>query len=227
MSREFSTKPWHKKWWRVIGIIFSVLILSFLAASAFYFIGEIKNARSKIRQQGQKLSGQRYSAASAQSYWLGSANANITIVEFGDFGCEYTKKAFPTIREISLKYKNDVKYIWRDFPVVTESSGSLALAARCAGEQGLFWPMHDKLFQNQGLSRFEQITALANQVGADAVKFKDCVNKQKYAAQIQKDLLDGKNFNIQGTPAYFINGYKIEGDIPYDTFVKIIEELKK
>jgi protein-disulfide isomerase len=58
-------------------------------------------------------------------------------------------------------------------------------------------------------------------------RYNDCMTKQKYLAQIQKDLTDGQSFNISGTPAYFINGYKVEGNIPYDTFIKIIEEFKK
>ena len=224
---EYSIRPWYGKWWGVLIIIFSALIFSFLAAGAFYFIGDIKKARLEISRTGPKLGGQKYEAANGEGYWLGSANAKITIVEFGDFACPVCLQSFPTIREISLKYKNDIKFIWRDYPVVADYSANLALAARCAGEQGLFWPMHDKLFLNQGVSQPDQLAALTNQVGADQIKFKDCFNKQKYLRQIQKDLADGLAFGIVGTPTYFINGSKIAGDIPYDILVKIIEQLKK
>jgi protein-disulfide isomerase len=247
---EYLVRPWFKQWWGVIIIIFLAIILFFLAVSAFYFVGEIKNSSLKINRAKQPISGQKYGAASSDSYWLGSANAKITIVEFGDFACPVCEKAFPTTGQIRQNYKNDVKFIWRDFPVVTEYSSFLALAGRCAGEQGLFWPMHDKLFQNQNAiySLADQFSAdttstqftnqltnllvsLANQSGADTVKFKDCLDKQKYLPQIQKDLTDGQAFGIigseSGTPTYFINGYKIAGDVPYDMFVKIIEEMKK
>ena len=160
------------------------------------------------------------------SYWLGSDKPKVTIIEFGDFACPHCEEAFPTIREISVKYKDDIKFIWRDYPVVADYSALLALSARCAGEQGLFWPMHDKLFQNQGVSTADQLSILANQIGADLTRYNDCVNKQKYLAQIQKDLTDGQSFEISGTPTYFINGYKVEGNMPYDMFVKIIDELK-
>lgn len=241
---EYSNKTWSKKWWSVLIIIIVAIILFFLAASAFYFIGEIKNAKLKLNQAesirqlaspagGLAESGQKYEAAN-DGYWLGSAKAKITIVEFGDFACPVCLQAFPTVREISSKYKNDIKFIWRDFPIVQDYSASLASAARCAGEQALFWPMHDKLFQNQAVlfknqsvSSADQLSALANQIGADVAKFNDCLNKQKYSPQIQKDLADGQSFGIAGTPTYFINGYKLAGDVPYDIFVKIIEELKK
>lgn len=224
---EYLHKTWYRKWWGVLIVIVLAIILFFLAASAAYFLGEIKNAKLKLNQTGPELTGQQYEAAKSDGYWLGSANAKITIVEFGDFACPVCLQSFPTIREIGLKYKNDIKFIWRDYPVVSDYSASLALAGRCAGEQGLFWPMHDKLFQNQGVSQVNELTALANQVGADLTKFKLCLSQQKYLPQIKKDLTDGQSFGITGTPTYFINGYKVEGDIPYDMFIKIIEQLKK
>jgi len=231
---DYSNKIRRKRWPRILLIIVLAVILFFLAMSTFYFIGEIKNAKLKSSRAGQirqlAESDQIYNAAAGDHYWLGSEDAKITVVEFGDFACPVCLSAFPTVREISLKYKNDIKFIWRDFPVVVENySAALALAGRCAGEQGLFWSMHDRLFQNQSANQLNQaaLTNLANQIGADTDKFNNCLIQEKYLPQIQKDLLDGQAFGISGTPTYFINGYKIVGDIPYDTFVKIIEELKK
>jgi len=221
---QYSKKPWQKRWWGVVAIILLAVILIFIVAIGFYLNNRVKAAK---KNSGYKLSGPVYQATDNDHYWLGSAKAPITIVEFGDFACPVCELSFPTIREISIKYKNDIKFIWRDYPVVQDYSALLALGGRCAGEQGLFWSMHDKLFQNQGVNTAEQLTSLAAQIGADTVRFKDCLTKQKYLPQIQKDLTDGQTFGNTGTPTYFINGYRIAGDIPYDIFVKIIEGLKK
>ncbi|MFA5360212.1 MAG: thioredoxin domain-containing protein [Patescibacteria group bacterium] len=223
---EYTDKPWFKTWWGILVIIFLAIALIFLVAIGFYIYESVKTAQ---KSSGVKLSGQQYDKASKGiNYpWGQIAEAPITIVEFGDFACPHCQQAFPTIREISLKYKNDIKYIWRDYPLATEYSTLLALGARCANEQGLFWPMHDKLFLNQSVSSADQLLALTNQIGADTTRFNDCLNQQKYLTQIKKDLTDGQEFGISGTPTYFINGYKVEGNIPYNTFVKIIEELKK
>jgi len=224
---ENNLKPWLKTWWGRLVVLFITIILVFLVAAGFFFYDGIKGA---IKEQSDgliKLSGQTYPAADNDHYWLGSAKAKITIVEFGDFACPVCEKEYSVIREISQKYKNEVKFIWRDYPVVAEYSALLALAGRCAGEQGLFWPMHDKLFQNQGVNTIDQLNILANQIGADMARFNNCFTKQKYLTQIQKDLNDGQTFGLSGTPTFFINGYKVEGDVPYDTFVKIIEGLKK
>lgn len=217
-------KTWLKTWWGKLIAIFLTIILIFITAIGFYIYDSVKIAK---KQTGIKLNGQQYSAATNNNYWLGSAKATITIVEFSDFACPACKQSFSTIREMSLKYKNDIKFIWRDYPVVADYSALLALAGRCAGEQGLFWPMHDKLFQNQGVSTANELIALANQIGIDAARFKNCLTEQKYLSQIEQDLTDGQKFGITGTPTYFINGYKIPGDIPRDTFIKIIEGLKK
>ena len=221
---QYSEKPWHKRWWGVAAIIFLSIILIFLVAFGLYLYNSVKIIKNS---PGIKLTGQTYPAADNEHYWLGAAKAPITIVEFGDFACPVCEQSFSTIREIGLKYKNDIKFIWRDYPVVAEYSALLALAGRCAGEQGLFWPMHDKLFQNQGVSTAGQLSTLANQIGADLARFNHCLNKQKYLAQIQEDLTDGQTFGNSGTPTFFINGYKVEGNIPYETFTKIIEGLKK
>lgn len=217
-------KPWLKTWWGKLIAIFLTIILIFIVAIGFYIYDGAKIAK---KQAGIKLSGQQYDAATGDHYWTGSGKAKITIVEFGDFACSVCEQSFPTIREISLKYKNDIKFIWRDYPVVADYSALLALAGRCAGEQGFFWPMHDKLFQNQGVSTANELIALANQIGVDADRFTNCLTSQKYLSQIEQDLTEGQKFGITGTPTYFINGYKVEGNIPRDTFIKIIEGFKK
>ena len=87
--------------------------------------------------------------------------------------------------------------------------------------------MHDKLFQNQGITTTDQLAELAKQIGADVNRFNNCYSQQKYLSQIQKDFTEGNKLELTGTPIWFINGYKVEGDIPYNTFIQIIEQLLK
>ncbi len=222
-------KSWFKKWWGVALIILITLILSILFAFVLYVINfmslikggslpaEIIASPSYSKEQQKIIEGNN-------SYWIGAADPKVTVVEFGDFACPLCKNSFTKIREIGLKYKDYVKHIYRDYPAQGEISVTLALAARCAGEQGLFWLMHDKLFQNQGVVAGEnELMALANQVGADTANFEHCLNTGKYLKDVQVDFNEGQKLEINGTPTWFINGYKIEGDIPYDIFIQIIE----
>ncbi len=225
-------KKWYKKWWVIILFIFTTIILILLVASGFYIADEVKKIKSGLVDQnllplspspyqgegwGEVIEGQN-------NYWIGAAKPKITIVEFADFSCAYCKNSFTNIREISLKYKKDVKIIFRDYPAY-EHSLDLAMAARCAGEQGLFWLMHDKLFQNQGVYKKNQLLELANQIGADVNRFNNCFTNKKYLPNIQKDFADAEKLGVTGTPTWFINGQKIAGDIPYGLWIEIMEKL--
>ena len=229
---ESANKHWYFKWWG-IGILFILLLfLIIFTASAFYIADLIK--RGGLNQPGADNTslGQtvtsdemKFIEGDGTNFWLGSPEAKIKIIQFADFGCPYCAAAFTTLREISSNYKNDVKITFRDYPTVTGQSVELAMAARCAGEQGLFWPMHDKLFIQQGVAGRENLIALAKQIGADTSRFTACLDQEKYLSAIEKDLIDGQKLEITGTPTWFINGNRVEGNIPYETFIQIIERF--
>lgn len=155
---------------------------------------------------------------------FGASNPKVTIVEFSDFACPFCKASFPGIREIGLKYKENVRVIFRDWPG-HDYSLPLALAAYCAGEQGKFWEMHDKLFQNQSDtfgSDKNQLAALAQQLGIYNEEFQTCFDNQTYLPQIKKNFTDSETLGVAGTPTWFVNGKKIEGELSAADLEKII-----
>lgn len=218
---------WYKTWWGIFLIIIFILFLIF----GIYFVYLVR----KIQKSGlnnqtllipfsvYEKNKNRKIIEGQNNYWTGSADAKIIIVEFADFLCPLCQSSFTKIRPISLKYKDKVKIIYRDFPV-HENSINLAMAGKCAGEQGLFWLMHDKLFQNQEENfNSGQLTNLAKKIGANTEKFNDCLSKQKYLTSIKKDFQDGTLLEVQGTPTWFINGQKIEGDMPNELFEEMVK----
>ncbi len=218
-------KPWYKKWWGLVLLTLLTIIMVFLFAFGFLIINIIKETKENPLKSTQNAIPKEI--LGEDNYWLGSASPKITIVEFADFNCAHCQNAFPIIRELGLKYKNDIKIIFRDFPVIAESSGDLALAARCAGEQGFFWIMHDKLFLNQGVNDDARLKELAKQTGINMIKFNSCFSGKKYENKIQKDLNDGVSLGVSGTPTWFINGQKVAGDIPLSGFEDIIKQILK
>lgn len=214
---------------KIFLLFLAAIIIIFLSTIAFYVLGTAKNIKdndlggyvkfSKVNQETLK------EIEGDNNYWLGSSNPKVTIVEFADFACPSCKNSFNKIREIGLTEK-DVKIIYRDFPVIAEYSANLSLAARCAGEQGFFWVMHDKLFLNQGIKEDEEIMEMAKQIGANVARFEVCYNNRKYWSQIQKDLEDGEKLSIAGTPTLFINGQRVVGDAPLGVLKEIIREIK-
>ncbi|MBU4216744.1 DsbA family protein [Candidatus Parcubacteria bacterium] len=218
-------KPWHKKWWGILLIALLTIALMLLSAFGFLLIDITKQTQTQAGKSAFVAKTIPKEILGEDNYWIGSANPKITLVEFADFACPHCANTFPVMRELSIKYKKDIKIIFRDFPVITETSGDLALAARCAGEQGFFWVMHDKLFLNQGISTGDQLKELAKQTGVNMDKFNTCFDGKKYLSKIQKDLTDGNNLGVTGTPTWFINGQKVAGDIPLSGFEQIIKEI--
>lgn len=229
-ANSIETKPWYKKWWGMAVLAFVFLFLIVFIAFVFAVFNAMKSGKNNLAGNTIKLNNielsdvERAKIEGTGSYSMGTDKPKITIVEFSDFACPYCKNSFYKIREISLKYIHDIKYIYRDMPLHEESAG-LALAARCAGEQGLFWQMHDRLFQDQGVKSEEDLSGLAVQIGADTTKFEECFKSKKYLPQIQKDYLDGQDLEVVGTPVWFINGNKLSGDLPIEMWEEIIGQF--
>ena len=200
---------------------------SLFSASVFYVVFQIREMKNNP-QVGSAAAGQVFqNTEGTDNYFLGSSQPKITIVEFADFSCDHSKRSYPVIRAIVLKYSDRVKFIFRDYPYISEASLELAQAARCAGLQGLFWPMHDKLYQNQGATEKKDIAGLAVAAGVNREKFLLCMENKQTLPAVRKDMADAERFGVLGTPTWFVNGHKIAGDLPLETWEKIIEQLSK
>lgn len=151
-------------------------------------------------------------------------DARITIVEFGDFGCPYTKAESLVVQALVRQFPDDVKVVYRDFPLEELHPGAELAAAGgvCAEAQGRFWEYHDAVFAANDLSE-ETIVEIADEIGLDTSDFVDCVNDVDTIAEYEQDLADGYAAEVRGTPTFFVNGEKIEGAVPYDLFKNIVE----
>lgn len=160
---------------------------------------------------------------------LGSKNPKLTIVQFADFACPYCKTSYANLRELILLYQDDVKLVFRDWPGHSNSL-SLALAAHCAGEQNKFWEMHDQLYLNQTATFGAEKNDLANlvfELGIYNQQFQNCFDSQKYLSRIQKNVIDAETLGVKGTPTWFFNGNKIEGELTKSDLEKIIKDYVK
>lgn len=160
----------------------------------------------------------------------GPANAKVTMQIVSDFQCPFCKRAEDTIAEVSKNYGDKIKIVWRDMPLDFHADAPLAAqAAREAfkqkGSDG-FWKMHDLLFQNQGTEngiKREALDKYAAQVGLDMAKFKAALDNQTNKPAVDADKKVAQDAGIQGTPAFIVNGYFINGAQPYPKFKKVID----
>lgn len=167
----------------------------------------------------------RYEVAAAGFPVLGPSDAPITIVEFSDFQCPYCKRAQSTLSEVMKKYEGKVKLVYRDFPLANHPDAiDAARAARCAGEQGKFWEYHDQIFANQSKLKRDDLKKYAADLSLNQQPFDACLDSDRYAAEVQRDMDDGQKLGVSGTPTFFIEGRRLTGAQPLEKFTELIDD---
>jgi protein-disulfide isomerase len=156
----------------------------------------------------------------------GAEKAMVTIVKFEDFQCPFCKTVQPTFKDLLKKYDGKVRVVHKDLPLeaIHPLARQAAEAGRCAGEQGKFWEYHDKLYGNSPKLSAEDLKGAAKEVGLNVTTFEQCFASGKYRGAVQKDINDGAQLGLTGTPTFFINGREMSGAQPLDAFTAIIDE---
>ncbi|MBU0957575.1 MAG: DsbA family protein [Nanoarchaeota archaeon] len=148
----------------------------------------------------------------------GKGFGDIEIIEFSDFQCPACERIQPVVEEVLEVYGNDVKIYFRNFPLSIHENGfNSALAGACANEQGKFWEMHDKLYENQNNLDVDSLKSYAVELELNSEEFDSCLDDKKYEQEILKDLSDGRKANVKGTPTFYINGKKVSG-VSFESF---------
>jgi protein-disulfide isomerase len=133
----------------------------------------------------------------------------VTVVEFSDYQCPFcgrhARETLPQIDEAYIK-TGKVKYVFRDFPLerIHPDAIKAAEAARCAGESGKYWEMHDRLFGNQKALGVKDLVLHAQALGVDGPAFEQCLDGAKYATQVRQALSEGRRAGVRATPTSFI-----------------------
>ena len=134
-------------------------------------------------------------------------------------------------RQIDEKYVQTgiVRFGYQQLAVLGPESEWAAQASECANEQGAFWPYHDKLYasqqaKNQGGFSKENLKALAAELKLDAARFNQCFDAGKYAGLVAQETDTGKAMGIRATPTFLVNGQVLQGALPYEQFVEVIDQ---
>jgi protein-disulfide isomerase len=169
----------------------------------------------------------------------GAASAKVALIEFSDYQCpfcgRYDKETYPQLVKDYVD-TGKIKYVWRDYPLdFHKNAEKAAEAARCAGEQGRFWEMHDRLFANQQTIAATDLPKHAEALQLNLSMFQQCLDSGRFAADIQKDISDASSAGVSGTPTFFIgivqpNGSvkvvkKLVGAKPYTEFKAALDSL--
>ena len=160
---------------------------------------------------------------------MGPANARITLVEFSDFQCPYCSKAVIQIAAVLKAYPNDVKLVFKQYPLDSHPAAAIsAAAALAAHNQGKFWQLHDLMFANRPKLGRPAILAWAAQIGLDMKRFNAELDSDPIKKAVLRDTADGDKAGVEGTPTLFINGRRYNGDYDLEKIRPILDaELKR
>ncbi len=172
--------------------------------------------------------------ARTTAFAMGDPGAAVTIVEYTDYQCPFcgrhAQETMPQLIENMID-TGRVYYVIKDFPIdqIHGEAREAALAARCAGEQDAYLPMHDAIFASQQAwsgagdeAATAHFASLAEDLNLDMAAYEECVNTSSYPDDIQASLAEGVALGVTGTPSFFINGYLVTGAQPYGLFEYVI-----
>jgi len=144
----------------------------------------------------------------------GDAHAPIELVEYGDYQCPHCGHAYPIIKSIQQQLGGQLKFVFRNFPLAEmhPNATNAAVATEAAAVQGKFWEMHDIIFENQEHLGNSHLVKYAAKIGLDAEQFKADFENPAALEKVESDFESGVRSGVNGTPSFFINGTKYNGN---------------
>lgn len=159
-------------------------------------------------------------------YSKGPADAKVTIVEFSDYQCPACKQMYKVADSVVAAYPNDVRLVYRNFPLdYHQNSTKAAYAAEAAGKQAKFWEMHNLLFDNQDKLSDTVYSDFAKQLGLNLDQFNNDRGSQEIYDKVQADLDQGQTLNLGGTPTFYINNVEYTGQYSLAGFKAEIDKI--
>ncbi len=151
----------------------------------------------------------------------GSADAPVTLVEYGDYECPYCGEAYPIVKEIQSRMGKQLRFVFRNFPISTAHPHAeiAAEAAEAAAAQDRFWEMHDHLYENQRHLREDDLRSYARAIELDRDMFDKELAEHVHADRVHEDFMSGVRSGVNGTPTFFINGVRYDDSYESETLL--------
>ena len=166
-------------------------------------------------------------APMAASPALGPESAPVTIIEYGDFGCPscWAWHKLGVLDDLRAKYTDQIRFIWRDYPVITLLSPKAAEAGQCAHEQGKFWEFHDVVYENDGNIAASDLETYAAAIGLDMDQFNECVTTRRYKDRVIAEREEAFDHGFNGSPFFLVNDQILIGPQSLAVFSELIDPL--
>ncbi len=154
----------------------------------------------------------------------GPEDASVTVVEYADFQCPYCRRVQPVLAMLAGEYEGRVRWVFKDMPLaeVHPEATRAAIAGQCADEQGKFWELKEKLFE-QELFTDGMYAEVAKEIGLKEKPLMECMNSGKHEAAVQADFAEAQSFGLDSTPSFLINGILLTGVRSVEVFRQLID----
>ncbi|MBI4133686.1 DsbA family protein [Candidatus Uhrbacteria bacterium] len=198
-------------------LLLALLIVLFIGSLVVFGTTAFRRGPTPTNPESVVVGGSRPSLTEPRITFIdpvrGNPNASITIVEFGDYFCEFCAQIEPVVAEVLARYPRDARLVWKDFPndYLHQNASRAAEAARCAGETGKYWEYHDLLFARAGSTALISFESLAETVGIDREAFTTCLESGRMRPRVELTGEEARGLGITGVPFFFINGEPFHG----------------
>ena len=166
-------------------------------------------------------------AVSERDQKEGNESAILTLVEYGDYQCPHCGAAFPVIKKLQSHFKNDLLFVFRNFPLAEMHpfAMSAAVVAEACGLQNKFWPVHDVIFKYQHQLSTQQLLKWAEEAGVDLNKLEKDMRSDIVTSKVESDFEGGIRSGVNGTPSFFINEQRYDGDYSFEHMKNALDNI--
>ncbi|HTD95190.1 MAG TPA: thioredoxin domain-containing protein [Chitinophagaceae bacterium] len=157
----------------------------------------------------------------------GPSKAPVTLVEFGDYECPHCGRAYPIIKDIQQTMGKQLRFVFRNFPLNESHPHAFmaAVAAEAAAKQDKFWEMHDIIYEHQDSLEMDDLLDYAKQLGLDIRQFAKDIQDKSTSGKVEHDFDSGLRSGVNGTPTFFINGKRYDGDWENDLAQRLADSF--
>jgi protein-disulfide isomerase len=162
----------------------------------------------------------------ARDHIQGPVNAALTLVEYGDYQCPFCGAAYPEVKKVQKELGQKLRFVFRNFPLtrIHQYAEHAAETAEAASAQGKFWEMHDFLYEHQDTLADSKVALdFAKRLGLDSERFQRELAKHTHLQRIKEDFNSGIRSGVNGTPTFYVNGVRHDGDPSAKELVKALE----
>jgi protein-disulfide isomerase len=156
---------------------------------------------------------------------LGPPTAKVVVFEYADFECPTCGQAYPAVKILLKHFENRIQFAFRHFPLIEAHPHAelAAEAAETAGAQGKFWPMHDRLFENQHHLKPPALRRYAEEIGLDLNRFDAEMDEHIYLQRVQEHVDSGRAAGIHGTPGFVVDDFIVDVSFGMERLFKVVE----